>query len=141
MKALTVRQPFASLIVDGYKTIENRTWKTDYKGPLAIHAAASKPDPVVMALVKDHFFKWWMGTHRSDHVEGLMYWHHRFESSQEIPRGCVIGAVNLVDGSARVGMDNPWALVDHYHWILDTANPYEEPVEAKGRLGLWEWER
>ena len=40
MKALTLRQPWASLIADGRKTIETRTWRTRYRGPLAIHASA-----------------------------------------------------------------------------------------------------
>ena len=34
MKALTIKQPWASLIVHGIKDIENRTWRTDYRGPL-----------------------------------------------------------------------------------------------------------
>lgn len=38
MKALTISQPFASLIAAGSKWIENRTWPTNYRGPLAIHA-------------------------------------------------------------------------------------------------------
>ena len=40
MKALSLRQPWASLIADGRKTIETRTWRTHYRGPLAIHASA-----------------------------------------------------------------------------------------------------
>ncbi len=39
MKALSLRQPWASLIADGHKTIETRTWRTHYRGPLAIHAS------------------------------------------------------------------------------------------------------
>ena len=38
MKALTIRQPWASLIAAGVKTIETRSWSTRYRGPLAIHA-------------------------------------------------------------------------------------------------------
>lgn len=38
MKALTISQPFASQITSGEKWIENRTWETLYRGPLAIHA-------------------------------------------------------------------------------------------------------
>ncbi len=38
MKALTISQPFASLIADGEKWIENRTWQAFYRGRLAIHA-------------------------------------------------------------------------------------------------------
>ena len=38
MLALTVSQPYASMIADGAKWIENRHWETRYRGPLAIHA-------------------------------------------------------------------------------------------------------
>lgn len=44
MKTLSIRQPWAHLIVTGRKDIENRTWSTDHRGPLLIHAA-QKPDP------------------------------------------------------------------------------------------------
>lgn len=43
MKALSVRQPFAHAIVTGSKTVENRTWATDYRGWIAIHAGAKRP--------------------------------------------------------------------------------------------------
>lgn len=39
MKALSIRQPWAWLIVNGYKDIENRNWDTKYRGPVLIHAA------------------------------------------------------------------------------------------------------
>lgn len=38
MKALTIKQPWASLIVDGYKCYEFRSWKTNYRGKILIHA-------------------------------------------------------------------------------------------------------
>lgn len=41
-RALSVRQPWASLIAAGRKSIEIRTWRTDYRGPLAIHAAGAR---------------------------------------------------------------------------------------------------
>jgi hypothetical protein len=37
MKVISIRQPWAELIVRGKKDIENRTWNTCYRGPLAIH--------------------------------------------------------------------------------------------------------
>lgn len=43
MKALTLWQPWASLVALGVKTIETRSWATRYRGPLAIHAATRKP--------------------------------------------------------------------------------------------------
>lgn len=39
MKAISIRQPWAWLIVAGHKDVENRTWATDYRGPILIHAA------------------------------------------------------------------------------------------------------
>jgi hypothetical protein len=44
IRALTVRQPWAALIVSGEKTVENRGWRTNYRGLLLIHAG-SRPDP------------------------------------------------------------------------------------------------
>ena len=41
MKTLTIKQPWASLIIDGYKKYEFRSWKTNYRGKLLIHAGAS----------------------------------------------------------------------------------------------------
>ena len=38
MKAITIKQPWASLIVEGIKDIENRTWKTSFRGRVLIHA-------------------------------------------------------------------------------------------------------
>jgi ASCH domain len=39
MKILTIRQPWAHLIANGSKNIENRTWSTSYRGPVLIHAS------------------------------------------------------------------------------------------------------
>lgn len=51
MRALTIRQPFALLIVDGIKPIENRTWSTNYRGPLLIHAAR-KPQDIPISMIE-----------------------------------------------------------------------------------------
>jgi hypothetical protein len=40
MKALTLTQPYATLVANGWKGYETRSWRTDYRGPLAIHAAS-----------------------------------------------------------------------------------------------------
>jgi len=42
MKALTIRQPWADLILAGVKTREYRSWRVDYRGALLIHAAKRK---------------------------------------------------------------------------------------------------
>src|SRR5258707_9619527 len=50
MKALSIRQPWAWLIVTGHKDVENRTWTTKYRGPLLIHASVT-PDDVSTDIV------------------------------------------------------------------------------------------
>ena len=50
MKIITIRQPWAHLIVKGSKNIENRTWRTSYRGPVLIHASLN----VNRALCRKH---------------------------------------------------------------------------------------
>ena len=50
MKALSVRQPWAHLIVTGIKRVENRFWETPYRGPLLIHAASRWHDTKIEAI-------------------------------------------------------------------------------------------
>jgi ASCH domain len=41
MRTLSLRQPWAWLVVNGYKDIENRSWRTNHRGPLVIHASST----------------------------------------------------------------------------------------------------
>ncbi|HUZ20619.1 MAG TPA: ASCH domain-containing protein [Acidimicrobiales bacterium] len=107
MKALTVRQPWASLIVAGGKSVENRTWQTNYRGRLIIHAGA-KVDRAAMA----------------EHG-------HLVEA---YPAGAIIGTVRLVDCVRDSA--SPWAEAGAWHWVLADAEPCE-PISCRGRLGLW----
>lgn len=43
MKAITLHQPWASLVVVGAKTVETRSWATSYRGPLVVHAGKRPP--------------------------------------------------------------------------------------------------
>ena len=74
--ALTVRQPYAWLIVAGLKPIENRTWSTTYRGPLLIAAAVRLHDHPIPEIEQRY------GVHIDR--DALMF-------------GGIIGRVNLVD--------------------------------------------
>ncbi len=54
MKALSIRQPWSWLIVNGFKPVENRTWSTAYRGELAIHAGRTF-DQAGLESVQDFF--------------------------------------------------------------------------------------
>ena len=142
MKALTLLQPWATLISIGAKKIETRSWLTTYKGPLAIHAAKS---PKFMCLCDQRPF--------SDKLfrEGIQSF------------GEVIAICELVDclvisgkkqnyfypvpglGSFSIPPDEPEHSFGDYApgrfaWILLNVRALPKPVPAKGKLGLWEWQ-
>ena len=79
MKAISIKQPWASLIVEGIKPIENRTMLWKHRGPLAIHASKAF-DP--------HWPVWLLGV--DDRVSGII------ENSDQLTGG-IIGSVNMVD--------------------------------------------
>jgi hypothetical protein len=51
LKALTLHEPYATLIAHCFKEVETRAWYTNYRGPLAIHAAARRQDPTDLSRV------------------------------------------------------------------------------------------
>jgi hypothetical protein len=144
MKALSVRQPWAWAIAFGQKDIENRTWGTGYRGPLAIHAGArwdgdgAFDKRVLRAL---HGFG-----DRFDPplcVERLGPKTTRLLCDGQLTPGAVVAVVDLVgictarSTSQQCGC-GMWASEGQCHWRLAGVQPLAEPVPCKGRLGLWE---
>ena len=131
MKVLSLLQPWASLVVLGHKKIETRSWTTAYRGPLLIHASLGKSGkefaelPALRAYIPDF---------------------------NALPFGAIIGEA-LLEDVWRFEGDDPRALQEitleerafgdfsagRYGFLLKAAQPYDEPIPAKGKLGLWEW--
>lgn len=111
MKALTVQQPWATLLATGRKRIETRSWKTKYRGPIAIHAAA-RISPVVNREILNQRF---MRVHPVDspipwalHMAGYSTWGEdvrppeRMRRSTDgddksLPLGKILAIAELVD--------------------------------------------
>ncbi len=116
MKALSVKQPWASLIADGEKNIEVRSWSTPHRGPLLICSGA-RPD-AEHALLDDQ-------GHAID-----------------LPLGVLLAEVELTDCRPLTPDDLHDACLDEYSpglfaWVL--ANPrHIDPIPVKGRLGLFD---
>lgn len=121
MKTLSIRQPWAELILQGRKTIELRTWRTHYRGPLVIHAGGNIELDACAAYGLD---------------------------PEALVRGALVGTVEVVD---MVMFDHASyaALRDEHldlgEWPGDVlgwrlANPQRlpEPVPMRGRLGLFD---
>ena len=124
MIAITVKQPWASLIVHGIKDIDNRNWRTNFRGRVLIHAACShgrKFSDLTDAQMKAAF-----GTIAKETMFG------------NLPFGAIIGSVEIVD--CVLNHSSIWADKRVYNWVL--ANPilYENPIEnVKGKLSFWDY--
>src|ERR1035438_4171252 len=81
MKALTLTQPWATLVAIGVKRIETRSWYTHYRGPLAIHAAKGFPNWARAQCLFEPF------------VSALR---PHCATLGDIPRGVVLATCNLV---------------------------------------------
>ena len=131
-KALSVMQPWASLLVADLKDVENRTWATGYRGRLAIHASA-KADP-----------QFARGGLTSEIAELLVDQGHdprraaRFVALALQNRGKLLGEVELLDClvSPRRSQSD-WADPTQTHWLVRNAKKYRKQPAIKGALGLW----
>ena len=126
MKAITIKQPWASLVAVGLKDIENRSWKTNYRGRVLIHAAAAPVKEGLAALNNTQLFD----------LMNRENWEAEFES---LPNGSIVGSVEIVD--CVQNHPSKWAQEGFWHWVL--ANPvlFHEPITGvKGKLSFWEYE-
>jgi hypothetical protein len=143
MKVISVRQPHASLIMAGIKTIETRSFKTKIRGPILIHSSFTwaKTDEELERYLDKVDFK--------GRIKRYLY------EPALMPAGYILGAVELVDviqagdwieaNRMKGGNEDyvrEWALgdlsSDRYAWILKDPRPFDKPIEAKGRLGFWD---
>lgn len=125
MKVLTIKEPWATLIINGYKKYEFRSWKTNYRGKILIHAG--------MNLEKDML--------------------ERFKDyNLEYEKGAIIGEAEIVDCilvdeklNKELMNINPIVYgrsnhVEKYAWKLENIKKYDKPIYIKGKLGLWNYE-
>lgn len=128
-KVLSVRQPYASLLVNGIKDVENRSRRTNYRGTVLIHAGAKVHD-VVSFLKTRHEFT----------VEEIAMMTQMNEVEENDFFGCIVGSVEIVD--CVQDSTSEWAERGQWHWVCRNAKVFAQPIRnVKGRLGLWEWER
>jgi hypothetical protein len=121
MKALSILQPWAWLIVSGLKDIENRSWRTEFRGRFLVHAGKSytRADH---ELYRERF-----------RVECSIILPPRFE---ELARGAIVGQAELVDCVRQ----HPSKWKDPHSWgfVLANAKALTEPVLYRGQLGFFE---
>ena len=155
MKAITLWQPWASLLACGAKKFETRSWATKYRGPIVIHAA-SRPcfkladvDPAADNAAIMAFGKSSIPYDLGDFYE------------YKLPCGCIIATAELVGCWRCIGIDdnNNYAIDKNgkeiiiyghelmfgnfghgrYAWEFKNMELLPNPIPAKGKQGLWDW--
>lgn len=122
-KAITIKQPYAHLICEGIKDIENRTWKTYYRGRVYIHSSGSQGRKFKIALTEDQMMAAF-GSIASKAIDGYLSF------------GAIIGYVEIVD--CVKNYPSIWSLPDHYHWVLRNPIIFDKPIlNVKGNLSFW----
>lgn len=124
MKAITIKEPWASLIINGYKKYEFRSWKTNYRGKLLIHAGLNTDKDIL---------------HNFDKYD--LEYHNGYIIGEATISDCILVNKNFnnklyeenndVYGKNYVGL---------YAWKIENVIKYDNPVPYKGKLGLWNYE-
>lgn len=120
MKAISIKQPWAWLIANGYQTVENRKWYTGHRGDILIHASKSKKD-----LERD-----------------IEYVRQVFKigiDPEQLSFGKVLAVADLIactkDPEGKV--DQYWHEKGKFAWVLRRIRQIE-PFEARGKLNVFE---
>jgi len=129
MRAITVWQPYASLVSVRAKSIETRSWGTTYRGPLLVHAS-KKWDPALRLALRD--------AQRDLRRLGLS-----LLDVDDLPFGAVVAVAILADSrpmdrapDARNEAFGHFGL-DRYGWVLEDIRALPRPIPWAGSQGLW----
>lgn len=133
MKTLSIRQPWASLIVKGFKDVENRSWRTPIRGEIAIHASASKTeddweDAIITASM----------IHTITFSEAEKWLIETIGNFDNLPRGVILGTVDITD--CKREHTSLWHFDDNWGFYLQNAKEFKKPIPAKGKLGFWDFD-
>lgn len=153
MKVISILQPWASLIVHGHKKIETRSWNTKYRGEILIHASMGE---------NKAGYDLWHSKCWDTVADGKHF--------AELPFGAIIGKANLVSTihtaqyflegdsieetlthKAKTIKKQIWEITEQelafgdyspnrFGWLLSDPVVFAEPIPAKGKLGLWEYD-
>ena len=122
MKTLSIKQPWAYLIVHGKKNIENRTWKTNFCGTVLIHATQAPKSftPEQCKLIQENM------------------------TEDEYNKACsqireIVGSMDIED--CVQNDKSKWAEKGCWNWKISKVELFPEPIKnVKGKLGLWEYD-
>jgi hypothetical protein len=156
VKALSLWQPWASLIAIGAKRIETRSWSTNYRGPIVIHAAKRDEESKAFAQAiyrlkpsdRERIYTHPEGTFYNFAITAL-YKHHGQSIGSfipDLPLGaavCVAELVDCVPTEKLKGISDQERAFGNYEpkrfgWMLENIRMFAKPIPMKGMQGLFD---
>lgn len=128
MKAISIKNPWGSLVTLGIKDVENRTWKTNFRGEVLIHTSSI----------------------RAGRIEDLLLPKQKaaindFNGFELKPQSAIIGKIDIIDCVQHY--PSIWSEVDLsgerpiWNWVLRNAVLFKKPIlNVKGKLSFWDFD-
>ncbi|CAN0031689.1 unnamed protein product [Scytosiphon promiscuus] len=132
---LTMHQPWASLLVVGVKRVEGRSWPTEHRGVLWIHAAAKEPNEAEVRAVEDQY--------RSIYsAEGIP---SKLSFPETYPTSCLLGCVELVgclpqakfQAANEISFGQKLESQSEFVWLCQSPKKLVLPFRLPGQHKLW----
>jgi len=134
MLAVSLTQPWASLVALGKKTIETRSWTASHRGPIAIHAAKGFPGGCQALCAEEPFRAALAGRTAKQLPRGLIVAVARLDSCWRFPEAPdPFGGRPHAEHEIDFGDYTP----GRFGFVLTDIVPLPEPVPAKGALSIW----
>jgi hypothetical protein len=121
MKALSIRPPWAWAILHAAKDIENRTWKTNIRGAIAVHSSQT---------MSRSYYDWAIEEIKKT-APGT-----KVPPYAEMVRGAIVGLVDIIGCEQRT--KSKWHIKGNYGFVLANPRVLRQPVPCNGRLSFWE---
>lgn len=134
MRALSLTQPWATLIAIGAKRVETRSWRTSFRGEIAIHASKGFPK-WAQEYLHSYFFR-----------ERL--YSAGYTKPADFERGAIIATARLTtvgttEAIVKAGLNAEQLTfgdfsAGRFGWFLNAIKRLPEPIPCRGALSLWE---
>ena len=126
MKVLSIKEPFATLIKDKVKIYETRSWKTNYRGELYIHASLSLSKSENVEIANKYL--------KSNINPGYILCKCELTD-------CILMTKEFIDYIHKETNEEDYGRYEEgrYAWKLKVIEVLDKPIKAKGRLGIWNY--
>lgn len=131
MKTLSVKQPWASLIMSGLKDVENRTWvASSVPAKILIHASSS-PDNRAIDFLNNAIDELAFETNNAIIMGNVPEFFN-------MPQSAILGYVTV--SKCVNDSTSKWAFPNQYHWVIEDVYQFEQPIlNVKGKLNLFDY--